>query len=66
VLYRPNKAASPADGAVASAVHLEQELAILLERAMIDRGAEAVVFPTIVASGPSSAISHHSPGERAF
>jgi len=51
---------------VASAVHLEQELAILLERAMIDRGAEAVVFPTIVASGPSSAISHHSPGERAF
>jgi Xaa-Pro aminopeptidase len=44
----------------------ERELAILLERAMIDRGAEAVAFPTIVASGPNGAIPHHSPGERAF
>ena len=44
----------------------ERELAILLERAMIDRGAEAVAFDTIVASGPNGAIPHHSPGERSF
>jgi Xaa-Pro aminopeptidase len=44
----------------------ERELAVLLERAMIDRGAEAVAFPTIVASGPNGSIPHHSPGERAF
>jgi Xaa-Pro aminopeptidase len=44
----------------------ERELAVLVERAMIDRGAEAVAFPTIVASGPNGAIPHHSPGERAF
>jgi Xaa-Pro aminopeptidase len=44
----------------------ERELATLLERAMIDRGAEAVAFDTIVASGPNGAIPHHSPGERAF
>ena len=33
---------------------------------MIDRGAEALAFPTIVASGPNGSIPHHSPGERAF
>jgi len=44
----------------------ERELAVLLERAMIDRGAEAVAFGTIVASGPNGAIPHHVPGERAF
>jgi Xaa-Pro aminopeptidase len=44
----------------------ERELAVLLERAMIDCGAEAVAFDTIVASGPNGAIPHHSPGERAF
>jgi Xaa-Pro aminopeptidase len=44
----------------------ERELAILLERAMIDRGADAVAFPTIVASGPNGAIPHHSPGQRPF
>ena len=44
----------------------ERELAVRLERAMIDRGAEAVAFATIVASGPNGAIPHHSPGERAF
>ena len=44
----------------------ERQLAVLLERAMIDRGAEAVAFDTIVASGPNGAIPHHSPGERAF
>src|SRR5215813_1435258 len=44
----------------------EREVAVLIERAMIDRGAEAVAFDTIVASGPNGAIPHHSPGERPF
>lgn len=44
----------------------ERHLAVLLERAMIDLGAEAVAFPTIVASGPNGAIPHHSPGDRTF
>ncbi len=44
----------------------ERQLAILLERAMIDRGAEAVAFDTIVASGPNGAIPHHAPAGRPF
>jgi Xaa-Pro aminopeptidase len=44
----------------------ERDLAVLLERAMIDLGAEAPAFATIVASGPNGAIPHHSPGDRAF
>jgi Xaa-Pro aminopeptidase len=44
----------------------ERDLAVLLERAMIDLGAEALAFDTIVASGPNGAIPHHSPGNRAF
>jgi Xaa-Pro aminopeptidase len=44
----------------------ERDLAVLLERTMIDMGAEAPAFDTIVASGPNGAIPHHSPGERAF
>ena len=44
----------------------ERELAVLLERAMIDLGAEAPAFDTIVASGPNGAIPHHSPAERPF
>ena len=44
----------------------ERDLAVLLERAMVDLGAEAPAFATIVASGPNGAIPHHSPGERAF
>ena len=44
----------------------ERELAVLLERAMIDRGAEAVGFDSIVASGPNGAIPHHAPGTRPF
>ncbi len=44
----------------------ERELAVLLERAMIDRGAEAPAFDSIVASGPNGAIPHHVPGDRAF
>ncbi len=44
----------------------ERSLAVLLERAMIDLGAEGVAFDTIVASGPNGAIPHHSPGGRPF
>ena len=44
----------------------EREFAVLLERSMIDRGAEALAFDTIVASGPNGAIPHHSPGSRPF
>jgi Xaa-Pro aminopeptidase len=44
----------------------EREFAILLERAMIDLGAEALAFDSIVASGPNGAIPHHQPGERPF
>lgn len=44
----------------------ERELAILLERAMVDLGAEAPAFDTIVASGENGAIPHHSPGARRF
>jgi Xaa-Pro aminopeptidase len=44
----------------------ERELAIALERAMTDHGAEALAFSTIVASGPNGAIPHHAPGGRAF
>jgi Xaa-Pro aminopeptidase len=44
----------------------ERELAVLLERAMIDRGAEAVAFDSIVASGPNGATPHHVPGSRPF
>lgn len=44
----------------------EREYAIALERAMIDLGAEALAFDTIVASGPNGAIPHHVPGDRPF
>ncbi len=44
----------------------EREFAILLERAMIDLGAEALAFDSIVASGPNGAIPHHQPGDRPF
>jgi Xaa-Pro aminopeptidase len=44
----------------------EREFAILLERAMIDYGAEALAFDSIVASGPNGAIPHHAPGDRPF
>jgi Xaa-Pro aminopeptidase len=44
----------------------EREIAILLERAMVDLGAEGPAFDTIVASGPNGAIPHHSPGSRAL
>jgi Xaa-Pro aminopeptidase len=42
----------------------ERQVAAELERRMIDHGAEAVAFPTIVAAGPNSAVPHHQPGDR--
>jgi Xaa-Pro aminopeptidase len=44
----------------------EREFAVALERAMVDFGAEAPAFDTIVASGPNGAIPHHVPGARQF
>ena len=42
----------------------EREVAVALERRMIDLGAQAIAFDTIVGSGPNSAIPHHQPGDR--
>jgi Xaa-Pro aminopeptidase len=44
----------------------ERGFAVLLERAMVDLGAEGIAFDTIVASGPNGAIPHHAPGGREF
>jgi Xaa-Pro dipeptidase len=44
----------------------ERQVARLLDGLMLDHGAEAVSFETIVASGPNSAIPHHSPTGRAI
>lgn len=44
----------------------ERQVARLLDGLMLDHGAEAVSFDTIVASGPNSAIPHHSPTDRAI
>ncbi|MDP8927769.1 MAG: aminopeptidase P family protein [Actinomycetota bacterium] len=42
----------------------ERAAAVMLDRTMIDLGAEAPAFETIVASGPNSAIPHHRPTAR--
>ncbi len=42
----------------------ERAVARRLENLMLDHGAEAISFETIVASGPNSAIPHHSPTDR--
>ena len=42
----------------------EREVALALERTMIDLGAEGLAFDSIVASGPNGAIPHHSPSGR--
>jgi Xaa-Pro aminopeptidase len=42
----------------------EKEVARDLEWRMLELGAEAVAFETILASGPNSAIPHHSPTDR--
>ncbi len=44
----------------------ERELAVLIERAMVDAGAEQPAFDTIVASGPNGASPHHVPTGRAL
>jgi Xaa-Pro aminopeptidase len=44
----------------------ERQFAILLERAMTDRGAEGLAFDSIVASGPNGATPHHVPADRPF
>jgi len=42
----------------------EKEVAWIMEKGMREAGAEALSFPTIVASGPSSALPHAIPGDR--
>ena len=44
----------------------EREFAVLIDRAMVDAGAEAPAFDTIVASGPNGAVPHHTPAGRPF
>ena len=44
----------------------EVAIARRLDRTMVDLGAEAPAFPTIVASGPNSAVPHHQPTPRAM
>jgi Xaa-Pro aminopeptidase len=66
------RACAITDGAFSAALsaispgRTERELAVLLERAMVDLGADAPAFDTIVASGPNGAIPHHVPGGRPF
>ena len=42
----------------------EKEITKMLERTMIDLGADSIAFESIVASGPNSAIPHHQPTDR--
>lgn len=42
----------------------EREIARALERRMIELGAEAIAFPSIVAAGDNGAIGHHHPTDR--
>ncbi|MEX2504067.1 MAG: M24 family metallopeptidase, partial [Egicoccus sp.] len=44
----------------------ERELARALERRFVDLGADAVAFPSIVASGANAAVPHHAPTGRAL
>ncbi|HEX2029263.1 MAG TPA: Xaa-Pro peptidase family protein [Nitriliruptorales bacterium] len=42
----------------------ERSIALQLESSLVDLGAEAPSFPSIVASGPNSARPHHQPTDR--
>jgi Xaa-Pro aminopeptidase len=42
----------------------EREIAVALERSMVDLGADRPAFESIVASGPNGAVPHHHPGDR--
>lgn len=42
----------------------ERQVARLLDSTILDFGADAIAFETIVASGPHSAIPHHQPTDR--
>lgn len=44
----------------------EKQAAWAMEKGMREGGAQAMAFPTIVASGPNSALPHAVPGDRAF
>ena len=63
-------AATITDRAMAQVQHLarpgmtERALAWELEKRMREWGADKVAFDVIVASGPNSALPHHSPGDR--
>ena len=67
---RLRRAAEIADDALAAVRHLlsdqptERDFARALESAMLDRGADAPSFETIVASGPNGARPHARPTDR--
>ena len=42
----------------------ERDISIMLARTMVDLGADDIAFETIVATGPNSAVPHHSPTDR--
>ncbi len=69
---RLERAASIADAALASMTEqlvpgvTERSFQLDLDRTMLDLGADALSFDTIVASGPNSALPHARPGARAF
>lgn len=50
--------------ALAAPGRTERELAVMIERTMVDLGADGTAFDSIVASGPNSAVPHHAPTER--
>lgn len=70
--FRLERAASIADQALATMTPQlapgvsERTFQLNLDRAMLDHGADALSFDSIVASGPNSALPHARPGERLF